>query len=209
MVTENTDLDIINWNAEAIKLRDYAKVRVIKSLDDLKTATDDLSIISNLKKAMETRRQEYVRPLNDQVKTINDKYKDLMAPVIEADTITKQKMIDYCTEQERIRKEQEEINRLREEAAQKEAAMNGGEISEPLNLVEVTPEAPKRTLTDLGTAGMRDNWTFVVLDLHQVPDEYKVIDTAMLNAIAKKHHDSKPVPGVRFYNKPIIAVRAK
>jgi len=30
-------------------------------------------------------------------------------------------------------------------------------------------------------------------------------DTSQLNTIAKAHHDRKEVPGVRFFNKPIIA----
>jgi len=32
-------------------------------------------------------------------------------------------------------------------------------------------------------------------------------DRAMLNAIAKKHHDAKPILGVEFYNQPYVAMR--
>ena len=56
---------------------------------------------------------------------------------------------------------------------------------------------------------MRDNWTYEVTDFNLVPREYMVIDTVMLNAIAKKQHDSKPVSGIRFYNNPTMVVRPK
>jgi len=48
-----------------------------------------------------------------------------------------------------------------------------------------------------------------VVDFKALPDEYKIPDTAMLNAIAKKHHDTKQIPGVRFYNEPILTVNTR
>jgi hypothetical protein len=116
-------------------------------------------------------------------------------------------MLDFTREQDRIRSEQEEINRKRQEAAEAEMKLNG-ELSESVNLVEVSPEAPKTVATDLGTAGQRDNWKWEVVDFALLPDEYKVVDSSLLTAVAKKHHDQKPIPGVRFFNEPIIAVRA-
>lgn len=204
-----TDMEVMEWSREAVRLYEYASSRTIASIDDLKAANNDLSIIARLKKAMEERRQFYVRPLNDQVKAINDNYRLLMRPVEEAEKITKQKMLDFNYEQERRRREQEEVNRMRIEAAQKEAALNDGEISQPVNIIEVSPGAPRKVMTDLGTSGMRDNWKFRVVDKALVPEEYKVIDTAMLNAIAKKHHDGKQIQGIVFYNEPIIATRAR
>ncbi|MBA7684472.1 hypothetical protein ES703_92868 [subsurface metagenome] len=84
-----------------------------------------------------------------------------------------------------------------------------GELTESVNLVEVAPEAPKSVSTDMGTSGMTDSWKYEVFDFALLPDEYKVPDTAMLNSIAKKHHDQKQVPGVRFFNEPFITVRAR
>ena len=44
------DAEAINNYSEALKLRDYAEKRVIQTLEDAKIATDDLSIISRLKR---------------------------------------------------------------------------------------------------------------------------------------------------------------
>jgi len=201
------DIEVHGYFEEARGLLKFAKERVIVAIGDAKAATDDLSIIAKLKKTMEAKRKEYLSPLKEQVDAINETYKTLMEPVLEADKITRDKVLAYQQEQARIRAEQEEINRKRMEAAEAEMKLKG-ELSESVNLVEVIPEA-KKVSTDMGSTGMVSHWTYEIVDESVIPREYLVVDTAMLTAIAKKHHDSKPVAGVRFYNNPIIAVRAR
>lgn len=203
------DVEVRNMFEESKKLLAYAETRQITSIQDIKMATDDLAIISKFKKDMEEKRKEYVKPLQDQVKAINDNYKSWMEPILEADMITRAKILAFNKEQERIRQEQEEINRKRMEAAEQEAKLKNGEISESVNLVEVIPPTPKTVSTGMGTTGMVENWKFEIVDFAQLPDEYKVPDTAMLTRTAKKYHDQKPVPGVRFYNEPTLRVNTK
>ena len=201
------DIEVMGYHEQAIKLLDYAEKRTITTAQDLKPANDDLSIISKLKKAMEAKKREYLEPLKVQTEAIRDTYNYLMAPILEADKITREKMTAYNTEQNRIRVEQEEINRLAEQLAQKQKELTG-EIIEP-GLVEVVPEAPKRVSTEMGTSGQRDNWKYEIIDVDLIPRGYMMPDTSLLNATAKAHHDKKLVPGVRFYCEKIIAVRAK
>lgn len=201
------DIEAHSYHEEANKLLDYAQRRAIKTLDDAKIATDDLSIISRLKKAMETKRKEKLAPHEAQVKAIRDTYNYLMAPVLEAERITKSKQVAFLQEQERIKREQEAINRKRMEAAQAEMRLKG-ELTESVDLVEVI-EAPERVRSDMGMTGMVDHWVYEVVDFSAVPREYLVVDSAMLNAIARKHHDQKQIPGIKFVNKPYIATRSK
>ena len=203
-----TDLEVINWHREALKLQEYAESRIIANITDMKAANDDLTIIARLKKAMEERRKQYVQPLNDQVKVINDNYKKFMQPVLDAEKITKQKMLDFNNEQESIRRQQEEINRKRLEAAEAEMKLKG-EITESVNLVEVVPETPRRVSTDMGTSGMRDNWTYEITDFALLPDDYKIPNTSALNAFARSTKGTRQIPGLRIFNKPIIAVNAR
>jgi len=205
---ETTSLEIYSYYNEALKLQQYAEVRVIKTLEDAKIANDDLTLIARLKKAMETRRKEELKPLDDARRTIQDNYNKWMAPVLAADTITRTKMSAFNAEWERIRKEQEDINRMRIEAAQKEAALNGGVISEPINLVEVAPEI-KKVSTEQGTSGQRDTWTYEIIDFKAMPDEYKLPNTSALNAFAKSTKGMRQIPGVRIFNNPVIVVRPK
>lgn len=208
-VNPNTDPEVISFYNEAIKLQEYAQVRVISTAEDLKPATDDLSIIAKIKKALEEKRREYVKPLQDHVQEINNAFKKLMEPILMADTTTRQKILAFQAEQERIRREQEEINRLRLEAAQKEAALNGGVITESVNLVEVAPEAPKRVSTDMGTVGQRDNWKWEVIDFALVPDSYKMINAGVLTPVIKASKGKITIPGIRIFNEPIIAVNVR
>ena len=203
-----SDMEVIGHFGEALRVLEFAKARVIATVEDVKLTNDDLALISKLKKAMETKRKSLLDPLKAQSDAIRETYTFLMAPVLEAGEIYREKMLAYNAEQDRIRKEQEEINRKRQEAAEQEMRLKG-ELSESVGLVEVMPEASKKVSTELGSSGQRDNWKWQVEDFALLPDEYKVVDGSMLTAVAKKHHDQKQVPGVRFYNKPIITVRTR
>jgi len=200
------DLAIMALYDEANKLLEYAKVRTIATLDDVKTATNDLSLIGKLRKAMEAKRKDYLLPFQEHVKEVNDTYKLLMAPVEMADEVTRSKVTNFSREQERIKAEQEKINALRMEAAQKEAALNNGEIKEAIVLVDVIQPA-KKVIADLASSGMRDNWTYEIMSFKDLPDEYKMPNTSMLNATAKSVKDSRVIPGLRIYNEPTMVVR--
>jgi len=201
------DLEVGALVIEAEKILSYAKTRQVTTTEQAKNANDDLSIISGIKKRMDTCRKQYLDPINAIKDQLINTFKDIMSPILEADKITRDKMLSYDQEQRRIRAEQERINTLRLEAAQKEMELNG-ELSESVNLVDVI-EPAKRVSTDMGTSSVRDNWKYRVVDFALLSDEYKIEDSSMLNAVAKKHHDTKKVPGIEFYNEPIIAVRSK
>ena len=201
------DIEARGWFDEGVTALQYARDRVIKTSEDNEGASNDLSIISKLKKAMEAKKKTFLDPLKVKVDAIRDTYNYLMEPILEADLITRQKMMAYNAEQQRIRFEQEEINRKRLEAAQAEMRLKG-ELSESTNLIKLNEEQ-RPTVTDLGTTGMTAHRKYEVTDFTLLPDEYKVIDNAQLSAIAKSHHDKKQVPGVRFFNEPSITNRAR
>ena len=202
------DTEARGYFQQSEKALKYAVARIIATDEDNKLANDDLAIISGLKKAMLAKKKEYLDPLLNDAKLVRESYEYLMSPVLEAERITKDKMLAYNADQKRIRQEQEDINRKRIEAAQQEVKLKG-EISEPLNLVEVMPEPAKTVSTDMGTSGQRDNWKYEIEDEDALPREYMIPSTVMLNAIAKSYHDQKKIPGVRFFNSPIIATRAR
>ena len=202
-----TDIEVVNYYNEALKLKEYAEARVIRSLDDVKLATDDLSAISRLKKAMEEKRKDYVKPLQDQVKAINDTYKTLMQPIEAADLTTRNKILAYQKEQEHIRREQEEINRMRLEAAQKEMKLKG-EITESVNLVEVAPEAPKRVQAQMGAVSQRMIRKWKLVDFSLVPDQYKMLNEMLIGKMVRAGIPGG-IPGIRIYEEPVLTVTPK
>jgi len=200
------DIEVRSYYEEAQKLLEYANARKIDGAIAMKDASADLAIISRVKKQMEAKKKEKLEPSKIEAEAIRDTYNYLMNPILEAEKITKGKMLDFNANLDRIRREQGEINRKRMEAAEQEMKLTG-ELSQSVDLVEESAPAQKLVRTDLGTSSQRDNWQFEVVDIDAIPRPYMMPDMVMLGAIAKKYHDQKPVPGVRFFNKPIIATR--
>lgn len=204
----DSDVLVVAFWKQAWGLMQYAEGLVIATGDDMKPAIDSLAVISKLKKAVEVKRKEYLQPFKEHIDEVNLAFKRLLEPILAADTITRDKMIVYNLEQERIRREQEEINRKRMEAAEAEMRLKG-ELSESVNLVEVTPEAPKTVKGDFGSAGMTDHWKYEVFDFALVPDDYKMINTGVLTPVVKASKGKITIPGIRIFNEPFVSVRAR
>ena len=71
-IAPGKDSAVVKLLGDIMRIRDWATKLVIASENDAKMATNDLSIMAKLKKAVEDKRQEYVGPLNAHVKAVND-----------------------------------------------------------------------------------------------------------------------------------------
>lgn len=202
-ISPETDLQVQVFYNEALKAKEYAEARVITTVEDLKPAIDDLSIISLIKRGFEEKRKEYVKPLQDHVKAINDAFKTLMEPVEIADKFTREKILAFQLRQKLIREEQEKINALRLEAAKREMELKG-ELTESVELVEVIPEISKTTRTELGTAGIMKVRKWEVVDMVQVPDEYKMIDATKVGKVVRAGIPS--IPGIRIWEDETLRI---
>lgn len=199
------DTKVANYYSQALKLREYAESRVVKTIEDIKIATDDLTIIARLKKAIAEKKKEFLKPHQETIRAINDNYNFWMEPVETADKITRDKILAFNSEREERRRKEEEINRKRMEAAQEEMELTG-ELSESVNLIEVTPEV-KRISTEMGTTGMATIWKFDVLDFALVPDEYKIIDASKVGKVVRA--GLRTIPGIRIYSEQSLRVTTK
>jgi hypothetical protein len=157
---------------------------------------------------MEARRKDYLQPFNEHVKFVNETYKTLMLPVEQADKITRDKVMAYQQEQSRIQREQEEINRLRMEAAQKDAALHHGEISESVNLVEVV-DVQKKVSTDMGSLSTAKITKWEVIDFSLVPTDYKMIDSAKVGAVVRASKGNISIPGIRIWQEETLKVSTR
>ena len=199
----NRDTSSMEFYQQALSALECARRRVISTVEDMKPASDDLVIIRKLKKALDSRRKDYLEPFQSHIKEVNEAYRVLMLPVEEADIITGGKMLAFNNEQARIRQEQERINAERLKLAQDEMNLKG-ELTESVNLVEVFPPVATTTRTELGSTGMRDHWIFEVTDFALLPDEYKMVDSVKLGKVVRAGLHT--IPGVRIENKPTLAI---
>ena len=118
-----------------------------------------------------------------------------MAPVNEADSITRDKVLAFKQAQAAQKAEEERINAARIKLAQDEIALKG-ELTEPLDLIPVS-EVSKTVQTEMGTAGMVTTWKFTIVDSALIPNEYKIIDVKRIGAVVRA--GLREIPGVRIY----------
>lgn len=199
------DVAVKGLLVEVQKLLDFARARVVDTDEAVKLATEDLSLMANLRKAIEGKRKEYTAPIKEELDKVTDAFKMVAEPLAEADRITREKVLVYRREQERKAREAEEINRLRMEAARKEMELKG-ELTEPVNLVEVSPAPVAHVKTEVGNLGTPKVWRFEVMDFAKLPDEYKQPD---LVKIRKVIIAGVTIPGIRAWQEETLRVTAK
>ncbi len=217
LVNPRTDSAFIAMGDHIMELVRFAESRIITTVEDVKLATDDLGLIANLKKAIDEKRTSHVKPFNDHVKEVNGIYKLLSDPLDRADKINRQKVMNYRAEQERKRWEAEEINRLKEEAAVREAVLTGmvatesgvvdpatGELVSPIEKI-VVPDAPAAHVhgmaASMGTQMVR-KWEVVNQAL--VPEEYKIVDAVRIGKVVRAGIGS--ISGIRIWEEPTLRI---
>lgn len=207
LIPPEADNKLMEFYNEGIRLMEYASARVITTNADLKPATDDLSIIARVKKGMEEKRKEYLKPFQDHVKETNEAYKNLMYPVEEADRITRLKILEFNREQSKRRLEAERIEAEKLRLAREEAELKGGEITVDLTPVEKPEAVPDRIRTELGSSSTMKIRKWELVDITQVPAEYLMIDAAKVTKLVKAGIGL--IPGIRIYEEETLRVNAK
>lgn len=199
------DIEAHGYFEEAQKLLEYATALVITSDEIVKGATNDLSIISTLKKAMDSKRKALLEPLKAEMDAIRDTYNYLMEPVLKADRITRDKILAYRQEQERKRQEAEDIAKMEREAAERKAALTGEPVVTP-EPVEKMPETPDHYRADMGTLGKAMLHKWEVIDFAQVPDNYKKIDAGAVTNVVKSSKGKIVIPGIKIWSEESLRV---
>lgn len=204
-----TDARVKELYAEAVHLLELAEARVITENADLKSATEDLSVIARLKKALNEKKDEFVKPVRAFLNDFNDTFKTMLEPIEEADRITRDKMKDFRAEQQRKIAEAQAIEDEKLALAQREAELKGGEITVDLTPVEAPPAVPERVRTDIGMAGTAKVHKWEVTDKALVPEEYKVVDAGAVGRVVKASKGTIVIPGIRIWQEDTIRVTTR
>jgi len=205
-IAPQADQAVLALHDQAIRLAEHAQALVITSDDDVRESTNDLSIIAGLKKALREEQDRWTRPIREHLESVRNIFRVFTEPIEQADNITREKIIAYRKEQERLRREAEEINRLRLEAARKEMELKG-ELTEPVSPAEVPPVAPDHYRGELGTLGRAMIRKYRVVDFAKLPDHYKIENSALLNKVVKAGIPS--IPGVEIYEEESLRVTTR
>ena len=208
-VAADKDMAVQSLFQEGLRLKAFAETRVIASNDDLKPAVNDLALIAKCRKAITEKRVEYVKPIRGHLDQVNKAFDDFLAPFNDAEKMTKAKVQAYQDDVTRRTAEAKRIEDEKFRLAQEEAKLSGGEITVPLGTAPTPPPAPTIIRTESATVSGRDNWKARVLDFKIIPDEYKLPNEQMLNALARSTKGKAQVPGVEFFNDRTLTVRGK
>lgn len=190
------------------RVLEYAESRVVICDEDAKGATEDLSIMAGLKKAIEEKRTSYTKPINDEVTAINALFKTVSEPLERAYKLTKQKVLDYQDEQDRQKAEAERINAMKHEVAKAEMALHGeilpGTDTTP---VEVPGGASKHVRATMGMASRTKDKKWRLIDIKLVPDDLKIVDGVKVGKLVRAGIGS--IPGIEIYEEPNLVVTPK
>lgn len=197
------DPAIIDARSRAAAIHAEALALVVDSPALQGQAVTLLSGIARVKAEVELRRTALVKPFNDHVRRINELVREVLAPVVEADGLTRGKVMTFTREQQRRAAEAAaaaERQRFEAEARLREAeraeAAGHADVAEKLLEGAVASEEgakaaqaqavlPAKTVTTpAGSATTIKRWTFKVLDIEQVPRAYMVLnEVAVRDAI--------------------------
>lgn len=204
------DADVNQLTGEASSLEVRANELIILTDADAAEATNILGFIATAKKKLEEKRTFFVKPINDQVKNINNLFKQYNLPLDNADSTLRRKVLAY--RQEQTRKKREEDERLRQLAEkeqrrlEKKAEKKGLPAPPPI-IIQASESAPKTIQASMGSATTRTTWDFQIVDESLIPREYMVVDEKKIRAVVKA--GIRNIPGVNIYQAETLSVRAR
>jgi len=213
-VSEGQTLDMrvgaVDYQAQAVgqiaNLLACAQVLTIASPEDEKRAANDLIIMGTIKKRLEALRVEKVKPLNDEVDSINASFKTIMAPLKEADNLTNKELLRYRQAEKAKRDEALAIEAERRSLEQRAAKLNDG-IAVSFTPVTKPDEPPRHIQLDAGSVSVRQLPQWELEDITRVPAEFLILDKV---AVGKQvRAGRRNIPGIRIWMEDSLAVREK
>lgn len=146
--------------------------------------------------------------------------KQFKGPLADAEKAIRNEMARWKQEEDRkqreeeerllaqARKEEEERRLAEAERLEKDGHAEAADAVVEAPLSVAVPVVPT-TVPKVENVSWRDNWKYRVTNIALVPDEYtlRVPNDSVLGAFAKRTKGQTGVPGVEFYNEPIVSQR--
>lgn len=187
------------FGKEGVAAMRVADTITIQSASEEQKAYDVLRDVATAIKTIEKKRTAITKPINVSLREVNAMFKTLASPFKEADkTIRDKIMVFRRAEEEKAEAER----RAKQEAADREMERRrkiqeshkakGHQITE---LAEVEVEEVEAEVAESTTTVKR--WTWEVVDLKKVPDEFFVLDLVAVNKAVKD--GEREIPGLMIY----------
>ncbi len=186
-------------------------------------------------KMIEDKRKELVKPLNDEVKAINDYAKSITSPVAQVEAHIKSELLGYERVLEQKRREEQARLDAEKKAKEAELAQKAREEQERKQMEEAfgveeddatqkrnelvskaeqerekaeldrDTKAQQKAISQNKVSGTRKVWKFEITSSGEVPREYLMVNETMIRSAV--NNGIREIPGVRIYEDTQIALR--
>jgi len=177
---------------EASILLKQADSYVIKSAQDVDSASGFLRKIKDVENRVEAKRLEFTKPLNESLKAINNTFRQVSETLSQARKLLTEKILSWRRqEQEKIAKEEERRRKIQE--AHERA---GHEVKAPIIL--------ERPETRIGDTQVRKIWNWEIVDFSKVPDIYKEINRVAINLVIR--NGIREISGLNIFQEEALSI---
>ena len=178
------DAIVAGLKPEGERLLSYAQGAEVTDLATAKSAANDITLIRTTAKLLEEKRKAYKAPLLEAGRELDRFFNEIAEPFKAADATYTKKVTDYHKAEEAKRKEAEAINKVVGEEVV-EVADQQKRVRAETGTLTFVPPAAKEKIQAAVDAGVREIpgvaiypvWQFKVLDIKQVPEEYRKMGT--------------------------------
>jgi len=213
-VTDQWDIDkakekFAGYTRQIEKVRVLAKGLVVKDDASAKQSIEMVAQADRLFKTLDKRRKEiidkpdtFVRSFNSFVKVFKDSLLSIMKD-------GKQKFADYEYQVElnrRINEKKAQDEVKKKQKVMDEAAEKAG-VDKVVMPKMVVPKKQEPTRSKSGSASVKLEWDFEVLDLKEVPKNWMCVDQSKVNIAIKA--GIREIPGIRIFEKPKTRFRGQ
>jgi len=197
------------WKKRFTQLEEEVKTLEITNEESCQKAAELLATIAKYEKKINEECEKRIAVPKTFIKKVKARVNEVVKPLSNSKKTIKLKLKDYKTRLELERREmekkaEEERKRLQEQL-NKEAKEKG---IEPVKLPEIAmPKEKLKVSTEDGTVYERKRWTFRVINIKEVPDEFKIekVDDKKVNAAIRA--GIRKIPGIEIYQEVEIATR--
>ena len=189
---ELSEQQIQTVKSKVSSLVERANSFIVETIEDVSSASEFLKTIKGMENKVEEKRLEFIQPLNQSLKAINDTFRKLRMPLEQVRKSLSNKILSWRKEEEeKIRKEEERRRKIQE--AHKKA---GHEIKEVVELEKV-----KATI---GSTRTKKVWTFEIVDFSKVPDSYKELNSVAVNQAIRT--GVREINGLKIFQKEQLSI---
>jgi hypothetical protein len=214
---ENTEVKEVT--ILALSVPDQANAIIINSNEDYARAGQLLLTIKGIRKKIEETFKPIKQKMDAAKKEVLDQEKAADAPLAKAEAIIKPRIAQWNTEQERIRKEEEDRQRAIAQAAEEERRLQEALLAEQAGNkeeaeaiietpIQAAPVVIPKTTPKVAGISFTKQWKFRIVDESKIPRQYLSVDEQKIGAVVRALKDSTNIPGVEIYSVDNVSSRA-